>query len=230
MPTRVVLFDFDGVLADTENIHIAAWQRTLAQLGFELDDARCARSAEVDDRLFLREFFEGLQIEKADVEGWVRKKQTLVATLLEHSPRLYPGVSALVHALAPHVRLGIVTTTWRENVEIVLRSSGLDSLFQVVIGKEDVKEPKPAPDGYLLALKRLGIEAEEAVALEDSPTGVAAAQGAGLRVLAIGHRRQPGEWSKTSEYLEDLADMNRVMSLLNLPSLGAAADPSQPSD
>src|SRR3954454_15190601 len=85
-PSRAVCFDFDGVLADTENVHVAAWQRTLARFGWEVSDEVCARSMEEDDRAFLAGIFTRRKIEGGDVEGWVRTKQVLTRSLLSESP------------------------------------------------------------------------------------------------------------------------------------------------
>src|SRR5437588_11468562 len=109
---RALLLDFDGVMADTENIHIAAWQRTFAELGWEMADEVCARAAEEDDRLFLASIFAERKIEGGDLDGWVRKKQELTIALLLDSPRLYPGVTELVRAVHGRPRLAGVTGTW----------------------------------------------------------------------------------------------------------------------
>jgi HAD superfamily hydrolase (TIGR01509 family) len=216
MSLRALCFDFDGVLADTENIHVAAWERTLAELGWEVPDAVCARAVEEDDRAFLASLFESQQIERADIAGWVLRKQALAISLLRDSPRLYPGVAALVEALGGRLRLAVVTGTWRANVETVLRASGLAEAFDVIVAKEDVAAVKPAPDCYRLALKRLKLKPPEAVALEDSPTGVAAARAAGLRVLAVGHRRPKGAWVGSAEYVDRLAPATRILTMLGL--------------
>src|SRR6516165_4379703 len=99
MPVQAVLLDFDGVIADTENHHIAAWQRTLMALGWQVPDEVAARSAEVDDREFLRELFADQGIADGDIEGWVRKKQRLTIALIRDTPRIYPGVIELVDGL-----------------------------------------------------------------------------------------------------------------------------------
>jgi beta-phosphoglucomutase len=216
MPIRAVLFDFDGVIADTENIHVAAWQRTLARLGWEIPDELAARACEVDDRIFLADLFARRKIEQGDVEGWVRSKQELTAAMLTDSPRLYPGVVELVKSLAGKVQLAVVSTTWRENVEIVLKSAQLAPLFPIVVGKQDVSRVKPEPDGYRLALKKLGLSANQAIALEDSATGLASARSAGLKTLAVGHRQPHGEWVGSSDFVDDLTDLPKVMSLLGL--------------
>lgn len=216
MAPRAVLFDFDGVIADTENHHIAAWQRTLMALGWQVPDEVAARSAEVDDRDFLRELFASQGIAEGDIEGWVRKKQALTIQLIRDAPRIYPGVIDLVEQIRGRTRLAIVSGTWRENVEAVLRSSSLKGAFEFVIGKEDVAAVKPDPEAYLLALRRLGVKPGMAVAIEDSPGGVAAAAAAGIPTIAVGHRREFGEWVGGHPYFTGLEPVSGLIRHLKL--------------
>ena len=219
MPPKAVLFDFDGVIVDTENVHIAAWQRTLTRMAWELTDEAASRAAEIDDRVFLKELFEARGIEAGDIDGWIKLKQDLTERLLIDAPRIHPGVLELIRMLKARARLGIVTTTWRRNVEVVLTSAGILDAFEVIVAKEDVAAVKPAPDGYLRALAMLRIPASEVVAIEDSPTGLEAARAAGVRVVAVGHSRPSGEWSRDVPFVADLS--------APLPALGFsdATDP-----
>ena len=216
MPARALLLDFDGVIADTENHHIAAWQRTLCALGWHVPDEVAARSAEIDDRDFLRELFASQQIEGGDIEGWVRKKQALTVSLLRDAPRIYPGVHELVGRLHDRMRLAVVTGTWRQNVEAVLAASGLAGAFELVVGKEDVNRVKPDPEAYLLALRRLECSGSQAVAIEDSPSGLAAATAAGIPCIALGHRREFGEWVGSAVYFSGLEPVSGLLQYLRL--------------
>jgi beta-phosphoglucomutase len=207
MPTRAVLFDFDGVIADTENVHVAAWQRTFGLMGWLETDETCSRAAEIDDRAFCAEVFGRRKLEDGDVEGWSRRKQELTSRMLADAPRVYRGVVELVGQLKGRVRLAVVTTTWRANVEAVLEASGLDDAFEFLITKEDVQAPKPDPEGYRLAVARLKLPAIEVVALEDSPGGLAAARGAGVRVVAVGHRHPASEWAGDATFLPGFSDL-----------------------
>jgi HAD superfamily hydrolase (TIGR01509 family) len=215
MPPLAVLFDFDGVIADTENVHVAAWQRTFGVMGWVEADEVCSKAAEVDDRLFVAEVFERRKIDGGNVDGWIARKQELTLKLLADSPRLYRGVVPLIERLRSlGVRLGIVTTTWRANVEAVLGASGLLGAFEIIVAKQDVAGPKPDPEGYRLALARLGLTAEEVVAIEDSPTGLAAALAAGLRVVAVGHRRPSRDWAGHSTFVDSLVETDVVIAAL----------------
>src|SRR5437016_4500509 len=100
MPPRAVLFDFDGVIADTENVHIAAWERTFEWMGWDVPAEECAEAVAVDDRVFLGRLFERRKVARGDVEGWVAHKQRITAGMLTDSPRLVPGVERLIQRLA----------------------------------------------------------------------------------------------------------------------------------
>src|SRR5580658_7693750 len=115
MPLKAVLLDFDGVIAETCNHHIAAWQRTLSTLGWQISDEVAARSTEIDDRDFLVELFAGRGIVSHKIEEWVRRKQNLMVQMLKESPRLYPGVVELIRLLRAKAKLAVVSGTWREN-------------------------------------------------------------------------------------------------------------------
>ena len=218
MPTRAVLFDFDGVIADTENVHVAAWQRTFGLMGWQETDEACERAAEADDRVFAAEVFARRKVD-GDVEGWVARKQELTLRLLADSPKVYPGAVALVRKLEGQVRLGVVTTTWLANVESVLRASGIFEAFELIVAKEDVRAAKPDPEGYRLALARLGLPGEEVAALEDSPGGIEAARAAGLRVVAVGHRRAAGDWSDGAPFVASLGDLDAALQAIGPTTL-----------
>jgi beta-phosphoglucomutase len=216
MPLKAVLFDFDGVIAETENHHVAAWQRTLGVLGWQVPDAVAARSSEIDDREFLTELFaqRGIPVDKVD--DWVRRKQVLTVQMLRDSPRLYPGVVDLVRKLKGKVRLAVVSGTWRENIQAVLEAAGLTTSFETIVGKEDVTLVKPDPQAYVLALKRLRLPARSVVAIEDSPSGLSSARAAGIRIIAVGHRRPFGDWVSDATYISGFEPVEGLLKHLGL--------------
>jgi HAD superfamily hydrolase (TIGR01509 family) len=216
MPLKAVLFDFDGVIAETENHHVVAWQRVLSVMGWQVPDEIAVRAAEVDDRDFVSNLFtlRGMPVDQVD--QWVRRKQLLTVDLLRNAPRLYPGVVDVVRSLRPKVRLAVVSGTWRENIQVVLESTGLADAFEVIVGKQDVSAQKPAPEAYHVALKRLRLSARSAVAVEDSPTGLSAARGAGLRVIAVGHRHPAGEWSGEAPFIPGFEPAAGLLAHLGL--------------
>ena len=113
------------MIADTENVHVAAWERTFGLMGWSVSPEDCALAAELDDRAFLRGLFDAKGVEGGDVDGWVARKQETTLAMLRDSPRVYPGVCELVQLLAQEARLAVVSTTWRANIEAVLDASGM---------------------------------------------------------------------------------------------------------
>jgi sugar-phosphatase len=218
MPPSAVLFAFDGVLADTENYHVAAWQRTLARLGWDVPDEIAARSIEVDDHAFAAEAFARRGIVQADVDGWVDLKRGLALEMIRYAPRLFPGAADLVHRLADRARLAVVADAPREHVEALLDGSGLAGRIELIVAAEDVKAPRPEPQGLRLALRRLGVDAAHAAAVEGTPAGLRAARAAKLSCLAVGHRRPFGEWVGGAPYVSGFEPASGILAQLGFPA------------
>lgn len=212
MPTRALLFDFDGVIAETENQHVAAWQRTLSFMGLQVPDDVAARAAEVDDREFLADLFAAREIPVDHVDAWVIRKQELTVELLRQAPRIYPGVAELVRSFHGRLKLAVVSGTWRENIAAVLHATGLAGAFDLIVAREDVARRKPDPEAYLLALEKLRLSPKSVLVLEDSPSGIASARAAGIeRIIAVGHRRPRGEWTGNAEFLDTIGSFARLL-------------------
>lgn len=217
MPTKAILLDFDGVIADTENHHVAAWQRTVSFMGLQITDEVAARAMEVDDRAFLTDLFTEREIPVDKVDEWVARKQALTVELLRNAPRVYPGVAELVEVLRGRARLAVVSGTWRENVQTVLHAAGLADAFSLIVAKEDVEHRKPDPAAYALALKKLRLSAQSVATIEDSPTGLSAAREAGIRrLIAIGHRRPFGDWVGDAAFVEGFKPTGKLLEQLGL--------------
>ena len=138
MLPSALLLDFDGVIVDSENYHVASWQRVLLAMGREAPDNVCARAAEIDDRAFLAELF-GEGIAQVNVEGWLRLKEAITEQMFSDCPRLYAGVRELIgHVVDAGVRVAVVSTTRRENITTVLSASGLQDAISTIVAKQDV--------------------------------------------------------------------------------------------
>jgi beta-phosphoglucomutase len=182
---EAILFDFDGVLADTEPLHFESWAEALEPLGISLDwptfEKHCVG---IPDRV-VAEFFRGLLHPPADFDAvWARHpvKRDLFLRKLRQKPFFLTEVPALIHSLRGY-KLGVVSASSRLEIEAALAIAGILHCFEVVIGTEDVERTKPAADPYLLAMRRLGVAM--ALAVEDSEAGVASATAAGLDVLHV---------------------------------------------
>lgn len=214
VPTAVLL-DFDGVIADLENLHVAAWQRCLTRLGWEIPDEVAAGSVVIGDHQFISEIFTNRGIDEADVDGWVAKKRELTRTMIHHSPRLHAGAAELVRNLAGRARLAVVSIASRETIETLLGETGLLDSIDVIVAGEDARETPPRPDSRLLALKLLDVAPDQAVSIEGTPQGLLAALAARTRVIAVEHVPHPiGDWVVDNPSVPSLEPTSDILAQL----------------
>jgi HAD superfamily hydrolase (TIGR01509 family) len=182
---RAAVFDCDGLLVDSEPAWARAEARLLARRGHVYTEAdRLATvGRSIDESVSVYAERMGLSADKVpDVRSELidLARGEFVAGLA-----LRPGAAELVIALRPWMGLGLASNTDRPLVELALAGTTLASAFDVVVTGDDVANPKPAPDLYLLACRHLGVRPSEAIAFEDSVAGVLSAKAAGLTVVAV---------------------------------------------
>lgn len=185
---RAVVFDFDGVLADTERLHLVALRDTLATRGWTLtDEDYFTHYLGYDDRGCMTEFArrQGVSLGSETLSALLSDKEERYATLFARGEVLYPTARACIERLSAVFPLAIASGSLRGEIETILDANDLLSYFSVIVGADDVKEGKPAPESYVRAVDLLGVAGAEAVAIEDSPWGLQSARGAGLRTIGI---------------------------------------------
>jgi HAD superfamily hydrolase (TIGR01509 family) len=179
---RALIFDFDGLVLDTETALIDAYGDVHAAHGIPFDRALFVRSVGHADYAFdpWRRFGPAAGRDALEAE-----RRAFNRVRSEAAPIL-PGVVALIdQALEAGLRIGLASNSSHGHVEGHLGRLGLLGRFAFVACREDVASPKPEPDLYRLVLNRFGLGGTEAIALEDSSTGVLAAKRAGLWVVAV---------------------------------------------
>jgi HAD superfamily hydrolase (TIGR01509 family) len=219
--TIAVLFDFNGVLVDDEDVHFEAFQRTFAALGVTITHEVYRRYLGFDDRrtiLALLAHHDRPAPADADLARLVAEKQDCYARLAGRHPRLGAGARELVLALrAAGARLAIVSGARRAEIEAVLDAVSLRDCFDAVVAAEDVLRGKPDPESYRLARARLEAAAGsplDAVAIEDAPAGLLAARAAGARCIGLATTCPPSELEGADEIVPSLAaiDARRLIA------------------
>lgn len=188
-----VLFEFDGVLADTARARGDALRSTLREDGIILtpDQYReyCAgRSFTEAVRAALD--MKGVKLDETGIDLLVLRTERAYSAMVGKGITLSDGVPQVIERLAGSVRLGIVTRALRSDVDFVLSLAGLDHAFACLVTGEDVAAGKPSPAPYRVALERLSrlrpTRPSSCVALEDTLVGIRSARAAGLRAVAVG--------------------------------------------
>ncbi len=183
-----VLFDFDGVLLDSEPVHCACWAEVLAPLGVSLTwDFYRASCIGIDDREMLRMMATRSDPPRDWSDLWAQypAKKQLFSRRMHAAPAFDPALPAALAALTPHCKLAVVSSSACSEIEPLLVLGGIRDRFQPVIGGDSVKRLKPHPEPYLMAAERLAARAP--LVLEDSEAGLASASAAGFAARAIRH-------------------------------------------
>ena len=180
-----ILFDFDGVLADSEGVHFQCWTTILEPLGIPLSwEAYCANCIGITDRAML-EVLARQKNPPHDVEDlwqYYPKKKALFREKAYANPPIPESTRTLIRSLSQY-SLAVVSSSGRAEVEPVLERAGIRDCFQTIVTGDDVKNRKPHPEPYLLAAERLNVR--RPLVVEDSEPGAAAGIAAGFEVLKI---------------------------------------------
>ncbi len=188
MPTYdAVLFDFDGVLVDSEPVHFDAWVETLRPVGVSISwEGYKNNCVGISDRELLN-YFGSLAVPPIEpdtlTECYARKKNTFRSKMAELDP-LTPEMVEMIRSLR-ECKLAVVTSSGRLEVEPVLWKAGVHEFMHALVFGEDVTRRKPDPEPYLLAAARLG--ARNPLVVEDSVAGISSGRAAGFDVLEVTH-------------------------------------------
>ena len=193
---RAVIFDFDGVIANSEPLHFAAFRDVLLQQGVILSEQDYyGRYLGYDDAGVFRHVSSdrGRRWSDDGVTELVERKAARLEEIERDAPALFPGAESAIRRLAATLPLAIASGARRVEIQQVLERSRLARYFGAIVGAEDVHASKPAPDPYLRAVSLLAaavgqsLAPTECAAVEDSRWGIESARAAGLHTIAVTH-------------------------------------------
>ena len=204
---KAVLFDLDGVIADTDRTRFDLLKVLLWRRGLELRDDEYKRSVGKRTEVFLKDLFGDMLIDEEIRLVYSERKQEY----REH-PNRY--VIAQPHVLecckklhAAELLLAVASASEEKDIRMVLDELRLSDFFVGVVGSDTVKNMKPHPETYLRCMEKFGFKQEECIAVEDSPTGIRSAKGAGVYCVAVTSTHTPEELFEADAIVSSLAGL-----------------------
>jgi beta-phosphoglucomutase len=212
---RAILFDFDGVLVNSEPLHFFSFQEVLKAEKIELTESQYySELIGFDDKGAFKHIFElnGRVLDpKTFLRVMTRKKECMMEQIFSRKYSALPGVEHFVRAVWRHYPLAVCSGALREEIETMLEGVALRDCFSVVVSAEDVTLGKPDPEGYLLTTQLLAEKCKKAIkpadclVIEDAPTVARSVRTVGFPVLGVA----------TSHSIEKLADANWAVNTLD---------------
>lgn len=204
-PARAVLFDLDGVIVDSRAHHLTAWHRLAKELGI-------AHAPDYFTTVFgLRNdaILGGLSpsLTRDALSELAGRKEALFREAARGNIEALPGVVELLAYLDERaVPKAIVTSTPRENLEMIVDALAIRSRFQALVAEEDAAKGKPDPEGFLVAAGRVGVEPARCIVIEDAPAGLRAAKAGGMRTIGVTSTHPATELGDADIIVDSLTD------------------------
>ncbi len=217
---RAIIFDFDGVVADSEPIHLMMFQRILGEIGIFLSrEEYYAAYLGYDDKGCFEAVLaaHGRPSAPAYIEELVSRKAKVMIDHLKDNLVIYPGVVTFVRAASSQYRLAIASGALRQEIELVLEHAGIRKEFEHITSAEDVVHGKPHPEAFLHAMRMLNqrateavtpLDAEHCLVIEDSIPGIRGARAAGMKTLAVANTHSVEELEEADVVTTSLVDVS----------------------
>jgi len=214
---KAVIFDFDGVITDSEVLHLRAFNQSLVPYGVEIStkdyytnylgfsDFDCYKTL-IDNGL--------LKIDERQIDGIIKEKSEIFEVLMKTEGRTIEGVHEFLQMLEKNkIPMAICSGSLMVEIEVMLEESGLRHFFAEIVSAEQVKKGKPHPEGFLLALQKLNknchppIAAGECIIIEDSHWGLQAGKAAGMHTVAVTNSYEAGQLTIAEKIVAHLNEL-----------------------
>lgn len=216
-----IIFDFDGVIADSERLHLRTYQEVLAPLGLGLtDEEYFSQYLGYDDLGVFRTYARNnsLSLDDAAIAALIEAKTGRYEALAARGEMLFPGAEDFIRLAAAVMPIAIASGALTYEIEEILERAGLRPLFVAIVGADQTERSKPSPDPYLEAFRRLTsaghcIHPFRTVAIEDSKWGLVSAAAARLRCVAVTNTYSAAELAPHAELVVSGLDALTLESL-----------------
>ena len=217
---KAVIFDFDGVIVDTEPLHYKSFQMILEPigLGFSWQDYVETYMGFDDRDAFIEAFASaGKELRSDEMNVLIQQKAILFRKVIQDGVVAYPGVVELIRRLhSEKIPLAISSGALKSDIDPILVILGIEQCFDIIVTADDVTRSKPSPESYQLAFDRLSslhensFEKSSTVAIEDTPAGILSARAAGLHVIAVSNSYSPEKLSDATMVTSTLENLLEV--------------------
>ena len=210
------IFDLDGTMVDNMMVHHRAWQKLLSKLGLEMSLEEIQESIHGINEEIVRRLF-GDKYSEDEVKRIAAEKEAMYREVFKPDLELVEGLGQfLERCRSQGILIGVATAAPAENLDFIMDTLNIRSLFETIIHAGDVTKGKPDPEVYLKAAEELGLEPKDCLVFEDSPTGAQSAVNAGMKVIVITTTHVPDDFKNipVASFIENYTDIN-IDSLLN---------------
>jgi beta-phosphoglucomutase family hydrolase len=212
---EAVLWDMDGVIADTADYHYRAWQSVFGERGVEFSREDFMRHFGQRHDTIIR-FALGDKLTPEELEDITEKKQSTYRRMVAVNIKPLPGAIDLLKSLKKHgIKSAIASSAVPKNIDVIIKGLGIESFFQAIAWGTEVKEGKPSPQIFLRAAQKLGVKPAGCLVIEDAIAGVAAARRAGMKCIAVTNSH-PKDSLKDADLVVDSLEMVSVADMEKL--------------
>ena len=211
---NAVIFDFDGVILDSEGLHFKIFNQVLERYKiFVTWEDYQKRYIGYNDEDALKIIFKNnkKRVNKKIIDELITRKAVLFEESVHNNgAEVFPGVVELIKSIPVKLPIGLCSGALRSDIVPVLKNLKIKRFFKSIVTAEDTKKSKPYPDPYLLSLKNLNIQdPSKTIAIEDTPAGINSAKEAGMKVLAVTNTFSSGYLYEADAIASSLSEVNR---------------------
>ena len=214
---KIIIFDFDGVILDSENSHFIAFNEGLKNLNINIsEDEYYSKYISLDDRGVITNVVndKNISVTNEEINMIIKNKNDYFESRLIDNSKLFPGVEELIIQLSKNFVLSIGSGANRSEIIKTLKNNNIYDYFEIIVSADEVNNPKPNPETYNRVLDNINTDfnINEIIVIEDSPGGIEAAKSAGLRCIAITNTFDNEELGKADIIVSNYEDILKYLT------------------
>ena len=214
---KFIIFDFDGVILDSENSHFIAFNEGLKNLNINIsEDEYYSKYISLDDRGVITNVVndKNISVTNEEIDMIIKNKNDYFESRLIDNSKLFPGVEELIIQLSKNFVLSIGSGANRSEIIKTLKNNNIYDYFEIIVSADEVNNPKPNPETYNRVLDNINTDfnINEIIVIEDSPGGIEAAKSAGLKCIAITNTFDNKELGKADIIVSNYEDILKYLT------------------